>query len=97
MIQKNLEICDKCLEIIEEIEPRSSLFFRELCFLYTLDMPLEIVTEAFDDTFEQMEKEGFILSTEISEEELMIIPRGYSYNEVDEIHKFCPLKQKHFP
>lgn len=97
MIQKNFMICQHCIDQLDQLSPGYVAFYKEICALYVLDMPLEIDEVTYDEVYQALEQNGFILSFEVSQDELVIRPQGYYFDELDDMHKFCPLDSKHFP
>lgn len=90
------EICSECHDILLEKVPDFLYDYLTLCELYIKGSPLIFRGGCLGHgkaAHRQLEKNGFLTSLEINEDDIVIKPTGYKYEKGK--HEFCAFRQKH--
>ncbi|HLT41316.1 MAG TPA: hypothetical protein VKZ95_01320 [Sphingobacteriaceae bacterium] len=97
MTKCQIEFCKKCHEALAELGEIPLHYYVNICIYYSAGLPVFSGSGSFgkgNTLTHLLEKVGYIVTTEVSEDSLIIVPTGHE--KLDEVsHKFSPCLGDH--
>ena len=92
-------LCNACIKDIGEKDSFHKHLYLDVCTTYVLRKETWVTIATASEIVEPLrylENKGLVLTTEVSQNSLGVLPVGYHHNE-EFGHLFCQCVEKHFP